>query len=190
MTDPIYFQRIQAFYEAKKRMPSIREVCDQIIKTKSIRQAKEVVDTLVEEGAIIRDKEGKLQPTAAMLGIRTLGTIEAGFPSPTEEETLDTVTLDEWLIEDRPATFMVKVKGESMIEAGIQPGDVALVERGRLPKNNDIVIACVDGKWTMKYYEKNGNSVVLIPANPKFQKIYPKEELRIEAVVTAIIRKY
>jgi SOS regulatory protein LexA len=184
------FQKILAFYETKKRMPSVREVRDLIIRNNSIRQAKALVDSLVEDGLILRDKRGLLQPTTHMLGIRELGVVEAGFPSNAEEEVADAITLDEWLIKDRGSTYMLKVSGESMRDAGIRPGDTALVERGRQPKNNDIVIACVDGKWTMKYYQKTGGVVVLVPANPKFPKIYPKEELHIEAVVTAIIRKY
>lgn len=123
--------------------------------------------------------------------LRKLGTIEAGFPSPAEEELLDTITLDEWLIKRREATYMLEVKGLSMMNAGILPGDTALVERGREPKHGDIVIACVDGKWTMKYYHILANKkIALVPANPKFTPIYPQEELRVEAIVTAIIRRY
>lgn len=85
---------------------------------------------------------------------------------------------------------MLEVKGQSMINAGIRPGDTALVERGREPRDGDIVIAQVDSKWTMKYYHVQGKRIALVPANPKFPTIYPKEELRVEAVVTAIIRKY
>jgi repressor LexA len=109
--------------------------------------------------------------------IRRLGVIEAGFPSPAEEELLD--------------TMMLEVKGLSMMNAGILPGDTALVERGRDPKHGDIVIACVDGKWTMKFYHILADKrIVLVPANPKFSPIYPREELRVEAIVIAIIRKY
>ena len=123
--------------------------------------------------------------------IRKIGTIEAGFPSPAEEELLDTMTLDEWLIKRREATYMLEVKGLSMMNAGILPGDTALVERGRDPKHGDIVIACVDGKWTMKFYHVLADKqIVLVPANPKFSPIYPEEELRVEAIVIAIIRKY
>lgn len=123
--------------------------------------------------------------------IRKLGTIEAGFPSPAEEELLDTMTLDEWLIKRHEATYMLEVKGLSMMNTGILPGDTALVERGRDPRHGDIVIACVDGKWTMKFYHVlSDKRIVLVPANPKFSPIYPKEELRVEAIVIAIIRKY
>src|SRR6185369_11293741 len=117
-------------------------------------------------------ERGKLLPTSLFTGIKKLGYVEAGFPSPAEEEILDTMTLDQWLIKRREATYMLEVKGESMINAGIRPGDTALVERGKDPKHGDIVIACVDGKWTMKYYHVlPGKKVVLVPANPKFSPI-------------------
>ena len=156
-----------------------------------MKQTQQAIAALVDGGLLGRDGKGHLLPTDLFTSVRKLGVVEAGFPSPAEEELLDTMTLDEWLIHRREATYMLEVKGESMINAGIRPGDTALVERGRAPKHGDIVIACVDGKWTMKYYHTlPGKKVALVPANPKFQTIYPKEELRVEAVVTAIIRKY
>lgn len=187
----ILYQKIQDFYETNKRMPSVREIRDRILHTKSMRKTKELIDALVDEGVLRRDKQGKLIPTNLFISVKKLGVVEAGFPSPAEEELLDTMTLDEWLIQRREATYMLEVKGQSMINAGIHPGDTALVERGRQPKHGDIVIACVDGKWTMKTYHIQSNGkIALVPANPKFPTIYPKEELRIEAIVTAIIRKY
>lgn len=185
-----YVTRLKEFYRKEKRMPTSREFGEKILKTKSKRQADTFINLLVELGIVIKDHAGRLLATPYINGIRELGTVEAGFPSMAEEELADTITLDEWLIQDQLSTYMLKVSGESMIEAGIQPGDTALVERGRNPKEGDIVIACVDGKWTIKYYEKENGKVVLVPANKKFPKIYPKEELRIEAVVTAVIRKY
>ena len=78
----------------------------------------------------------------------------AGFPTPAEEELVDTITIDEFLINNKEATYMLKVSGDSMIDAGIQPGDMVLVERNRNAKEGDIVIAEVDNEWTMKYLEK------------------------------------
>lgn len=189
MEQEVYFQKIQDFYTKKMRMPSVREMRDKVIGTRSMRKTVQVIDKMIEEGLITKDGRGALRPTRAMLGIRELGTVQAGFPSPAEEELADTMTLDEWLIHNKQATYMLKVSGDSMIGAGICPGDTALVERGMTPKNNDIVIAQVDGKWTMKYYRKTGSSIALVPANPKFPTIYPQYELKVEAVVTAIIRK-
>lgn len=184
------FKKIRSFLDEKRRMPTYREIRDVILHTKSMKQTKAFVDTLIEDGLVEKSPSGKLLPTSLFGSVKKLGYVEAGFPSPAEEELLDTMTLDEWLIRNKEATFMLEVKGESMINAGIRPGDTALVERGRTPREGDIVIACVDGKWTMKYYHLQNGRVVLVPANPKFQNIYPQEELRVEAVVTAIIRKY
>jgi repressor LexA len=191
MESIILLEKIQAFFESRKRMPTVREVKNAILRSKSMKQTQKAIDFLIDRGFIERDKKGKLLPTNLFTSIKKLGVVEAGFPSPAEEELLDTMTLDEWLIQRREATYMLEVKGQSMINAGIRPGDTALVERGRQPKHGDIVIACVDGKWTMKFYHLlAGKKIALVPANPKFPTIYPKEELRVEAIVTAIIRKY
>jgi len=73
---------------------------------------------------------------------------------------------------------------------GIKAGDLVIVERGREPKNGDIILAEVDGAWTMKYFRKRGNTVVLEAANPKYPPIRARTELRVGGVVTAVIRKY
>ncbi len=123
-------------------------------------------------------------------GLAVSGRVHAGFPSPAEEELLDTMSLDEYLIENKEATFILKVSGNSMIDAGIMPQDLVLVERTNEAKPGDIVIAEVDGKWTMKYLRQKGSRMYLEPANKKYAPIYPEEELKISAVVKAVIRKY
>ncbi len=85
---------------------------------------------------------------------------------------------------------MLTVSGDSMIEAGIQPGDIVLVEKGASPRNGSVVVAHVDGEWTLKYYSKDKNGVRLDPANRKYQSIRPKQSLQIGGIVKAVIRKY
>ena len=85
---------------------------------------------------------------------------------------------------------MLKVRGESMRDAGIMPGDMVLVERGATAHDGDIIIAEVDNAWTMKYLRHRNGRVVLEPANPRFRPIVPSEELNVTAVVKAVIRKY
>jgi len=84
----------------------------------------------------------------------------------------------------------LKADGDSMTGAGIMPGDLVLVERGREPKTGDIVIAEVDGSWTMKYFHKRGKEIYLEAANPKYPRIKPQSEMRLGGVVTAVVRKY
>jgi SOS regulatory protein LexA len=143
------------------------------------------------------DPEPHEHPTAYQLLLRqryadlpVLGTVSAGFPSPADEELTDTMSLDEYLIGNKEATYILKVNGNSMIDAGILPGDILLVERGANPRDGDIVIAQVDRAWTMKYFRKRGTAVFLEAANKDYQPIHPQEELQIAAVVRAVIRKY
>lgn len=181
--------KVKEFYWYNHRMPSYGELA-KLLNFKSKYAAQYVANKWVEAGVIGKDGTGKLVPGKIFLPIRLLGTVEAGFPSPTEEENVDTISLDDWLIKNKEASFMLKVSGESMIDAGIQPGDMVILERGKDPKNGDIVVAEVDHEWTIKYFNKKGSSVTLIPANKNFKPIIPKEELKLAGVVTAVIRKY
>lgn len=117
-----------------------------------------------------------------------VGTVWASWPSPAEEELLDTISFDEWLIQD--SSFMVKVTHNAMQDAGIHEGDVVIVQRGRKPGAGDIVIADIDGDWVMRYYQIESGAIVLYPANGLYEPLQPKEDLAIIGVVTACIRKY
>lgn len=112
------------------------------------------------------------------------------FPSAAEEELVDTLTLEKYLIKNPQSSFLIKVEGDSMIEAGIHPKDLVVFERGRQPANGDIVIAEVDGQWYMRYYQKQGSKVKLVPANQKYQAVIPKSNLKVAGVITAVVRKY
>ncbi len=122
--------------------------------------------------------------------IRLRGVIEAGWPSPAEEELLDTMSFDEFLAPNKNASYILRVKGDSMIDAGIHAGDMILVERSTSPRDGDIVIAEVDGQWTLKYFRTRGARVWLEAANAAYQPIAPQQELTIVAVVRAVVRKY
>ena len=149
------------------------------------------IDALAKQKARVFTIIGKLAPRNPKLpGVRVPGSVEAGFPSPAEEELVDTLSLDELLIQNRDATFLLKVSGDSMSGAGILPDDMVIIDKSRTPKSGDIVIAQVDGEWTMKYLRKRGDTVTLVPANPAYQPIKPKNELKIAGVVTAVVRKY
>jgi SOS regulatory protein LexA len=185
----LHRQKLANFYRAHRRMPSYAE----LMKLWDYRTKSAVhyaLQKLILDGIVSRDRSGKLIPRNIFGEISVLGLVEAGFPSAAEEELVDTMSLDEYLIANKEATFMLRVKGDSMIDAGIMEGDLVLVERGLQPKVGQIVIAQVDGEYTMKFYRKRGDQIYLMPANKKYKPIVPKETLRIEAIVTAVIRKY
>ena len=180
--------RLKLFYNQTGRMPSYSEITE-ILGFSSKNASFKFVEKLIRANIVEKDSKGKLIPKALINPVKVLGVVEAGFPSPAEEELLDTISLDRWLINNPVSTFMLKVTGDSMIEAGIMPGDYVLVDRAITAKNGDVVIAQVDGQWTMKYLNKKGKEITLIPANSKFTPIKPKNVLKIAGVVKAVIRK-
>jgi len=180
---------IAHFYHQKGRMPSFAEI-GELIGLRSKNAVHKLVSKLQQNNVLSKDEKGRLIPGSIALPVRVLGTVEAGFPSPAEEELADTLSLDDLLIQNPAATFMLKVSGDSMSGAGILPGDMVIIDKGQEPKSGDIVIAEVDGEWTMKYLKKRGENIILIPANPLYKPIRPKKELKIAGVVTAVVRKY
>jgi len=182
-------RQIAMFFRENRRMPTYAEMVE-ILGVRS----KSVVDfwirKLVAEGLLEKDAKGFLRPCMRSLALPMLGDVQAGFPSPAEEELRDLISLDEYLITRPDSSFLLKVSGDSMEGEGIKEGDLVIVERGRDPKNGDIILAEVDGAWTMKYFRKKGKEVVLEAANPRYPLIRPRAELKVGGIITAVIRKY
>jgi len=181
--------KLRHFYRQEGRVPGYEEM----LKLFGYRSKNAVFGLLkkLADYGYVRKSGGKIAFTGKLVGsVKLLGAVQAGFPSPAEEELADTISLDEYLIRRPEATFMLTVRGDSMIEAGIHPGDIVLVEKGVTPKTHDIVVAQVDEEWTIKYFVKDNAGVRLDPANPKYRFIRPKRSLVIGGVVKAVIRKY
>ena len=180
---------IAAFFRENRRMPTYAEMLNLLgVRSKSVVHFW--VNKLLAKGLLEKDSRGFLKPLRRSLALPVVGEVAAGFPSPAEEELRDIISFDEYLVTRPESSFLLKVSGDSMEGEGIMEGDLVIVERGREPRNGDIVVAEVDGEWTIKYFRKEGKDVVLEAANPKYQPIRPKSELRLGGVVTAVIRKY
>jgi SOS regulatory protein LexA len=182
--------RLRAFCLREKRVPGYTEMLT-LFGYRSKNAVYGFLGKLDQMGYIRKLPDGKIAPTGRLTGsIRLLGTVQAGFPSPAEEELVDVLSLDEFLVRRPEATYMLTISGDSMLDAGIHPGDIVLVERGGITRSGDIVVAQVDGEWTIKYFRKQGREVRLEPANAAYQTITPKHSLLIGGVVKAVIRKY
>ena len=181
--------KIESFYSQNKRMPTYSEMM-KLFGFKSKNAVFRVVEKLLEAGLVAKDHLGRLIPTKMFGEVPMLGFVTAGLPATVEEELLDRVNLDDLLIEKKATTYMLEVDGDSMIDAHIEKGDMVLVERANQAKDGQIVIAEVDGEFTMKYFRKEGNKVWLEPANKNYKPIYPEHSLNINAVLKAVIRKY
>jgi SOS regulatory protein LexA len=180
---------ITTFFRQQRRMPSYQEMLVLLgVKSKSV--VNFWIDKLIDANLLEKDNKGHLTFTKNAFAIPLVGSIQAGFPSPEEESLRDVISMDEYLITKPETSFLLQVSGDSMTGAGIMEGDLVIVEKGKNPKTGDIVIAEVDGDWTMKYFNKKGKQIILEAANPKYPDIHPRTELRLGGIVTAVIRKY
>ncbi len=117
--------------------------------------------------------------------------VPAGFPSPADEscETFDIVT---HIVRRPEATFFMRVAGDSMVGAGIFDGDLLVVDRSIEAKSGDIVVAILDGEFTVKRFRSNHSAVELVPENPKYRKITLREGMALEiwGVVTGTYKSF
>jgi DNA polymerase V len=117
--------------------------------------------------------------------------VEAGFPSPADDHLERSIDLNEELIRNPAATFLVRVKGESMRDAGIHSGDILVVDRSVTPADRQIVVAMIDGEFTVKRFRKQNGRITLEAANDSFAPIEvgEEQELTIWGAVTYIIHQ-
>ncbi len=121
-----------------------------------------------------------------------LSRVSAGFPSPADDYVESALDLNEYLISNPAATFMVRVSGDSMTGAGIQDGDVLVVDRSQDARPGKIVVAVLDGELTVKRLRKRNGKYVLVPENPAYSpiEVEMEQELFVWGVVTGVVRRF
>lgn len=137
-------------------------------------------------------EEPSLEPSIVELPLY-LTKVAAGFPSPADDHVEKRLDLNDYLIKEAEATYFVRIKGDSMIDSGIFDNDIAIIDRSRTAKVGDIVLAEVDGEFTIKSLAKSKQGLPrLLPANEKFSPIEIKEgqQFKILGVVTGSVRKF
>ncbi len=117
--------------------------------------------------------------------------VSAGFPSPADDYMDKPLDLNEYLIKHPASTFLVRVQGESMLGAGIHPDDILIVDRSISAKPNDIVIATLDGDFTVKRYVTEKGRHYLKPENPRYEmmEVSNHPDCRIWGVVVYVIHR-
>lgn len=115
--------------------------------------------------------------------------ISAGLPA-TSEDSYEVFDFEGYMSADDERTFMLRVSGDSMIEAGIYDGDLIVVDKKIQPTHGVIVVAIIDGGYTVKYLRRKGSKYYLKAANPKYKDIYPESEFKTVGVVTGSVRKF
>lgn len=120
-----------------------------------------------------------------------LSSVAAGFPSPADDYLDSDLDLNKFLISHPAATFFVRVSGESMIDANIHPGDVLIVDRALEPSHRAIVVAVINGEFTVKRVVRKGKKIFLVPENRVFplMEVTEDEDFQVWGVVTYVIHR-
>jgi repressor LexA len=185
--------------QAEGVMPSLREIAAHF-GFKSTRAAADHLDALKRKGFIESDagKARSLRITSPLQKLRgrimdipLFGTIPAGFAQDKEQEAEGCVSVDVASIGFKPTrnTFALRVTGESMIGKHILDGDIVVLEHGPEPRHGDVVAALIDGESTLKTFLKKNGKPYLKAENPKYPDLMPAQELMIQGVFKALIRR-
>jgi repressor LexA len=187
--DRSYLGRLQDYYARHRALPSYASI-GQLLGLKSKSSVAAMVARLKLAGYLDTTPDRRLAPTARFFA-RPLAEspVQAGLPNPVEDAPADALTIDDYLIEHPSQTVLVRVKGDSMIDAGILEGDLVVVEKTASAKRGDIVVAIVDGQFTLKRLDLERGKFVLKPENTAYPIIRPEDALEIFGVMVGLVRK-
>ena len=198
---------ILQFQEQHGYSPTLRELADALGK-RSVSTIHALIRTLVEKGYVQKVEgnsrtlkilkrdavDAALGTTSKAMGptisLPLMGYIAAGKPLEPYTDPEATFPVASSMISGKKTSYVLQVKGSSMIEDGILDGDYVVIEKTEIANNGDIVVALVDDSLaTLKRFYKEGEIVVLRPANSQMEPIYPKE-LKIQGIVVSLVRKF
>jgi len=176
--------------------PSVSEMATHL-KVKSKNAVAKLLNSLEENGYIKTSGKARGITVLNSLGasldkgfvrVPILGRIQAGSPHLAEEQAEEWINLPQTLIRGRREVFLLRVRGDSMINAGIYENDLVIVRPTKEAKNNDIVVALLHDEATVKRFIQIKNRAYLKAENPDYKNIYPKEDWMVQGKVVGVIR--
>ncbi|OGK52086.1 repressor LexA [Candidatus Roizmanbacteria bacterium RIFCSPLOWO2_01_FULL_41_22] len=182
-----YLDQIKKFYGKFRRLPTYSEMA-KLLGFSSRNSAFRIMQKWISYG-LVQKINNKISPTSQFFALPLYGLVKAGYPIMAEENK-EYLTIDEYLIGDPTSTFLLKVSGDSMINAGIFEGDIVVIDNKKEAKDGDIVLAEVDREWTLKFLKRDKKLSFLRAANEKYPDIHPREELKIRGIVKGVVRKF
>jgi repressor LexA len=189
-SDNDYLAHLQDYYADHRTLPSFSAIA-QMLGFRSKNAVSALVARLKLQGFLESAPDRRLKPGARFFERMIADdAVRAGFPSTASNDSFDTLSIDQFLVERPSRTVLIPVKGDSMVDAGIMPDDVVIVEKRQLANVGDIVVAIVDGEFTLKTLARDKGEFILLPANKAYPVIRPKGNLEIFGVVVGQFRKY
>ena len=187
--DRSYLASLQDYYARHRALPSYASI-GQLLGLRSKSSVAAMVARLKLAGFVDSTPDKRLAPTRRFFE-RPLAVdpVHAGMPERIDDAPADALTIDNYLIERPSQTVLVRVKGDSMIDAGILDGDLVVVEKTPSAKRGDIVVAIVDNQFTLKRLDLDRGRFVLKPENKGYPVIRPEGTLEIFGVMVGLVRK-
>ncbi len=181
---------LQAYYAEHRVLPSYARLMS-LLGFASKSAVKKVLERLEGAGMLERTPDGDWAPSERFFE-RAIATqpVPAGMPISADSDDHEQITIDRFLIQQPAKTVLIRVKGDSMVEAGIHEGDLAVVERSADATPGHIVVAVVDDQFTLKTLARDKDGYHLLPANPDYPVIRPSGKLEIFGVLVGLVRKY
>lgn len=181
--------KLRDFYRKNKILPTFSQLAT-LFNYKSKNAARKLAIKLIDKGFLSQTDDGRLIPGIRFYDSLLFHSVQAGKPTDTDSDNTEAINVSDYLIEEPSDTILIKVNGDSMIDAGIYDKDIVVVNKKKSPHIGNIVVADVDGEYTVKYLESQNGNYYLRPGNKDFDNIYPKNEMKLVGVVDGVIRKY
>ena len=187
--DAQHLARLQDYYARHRVLPSYAAI-GELVGMNSKASVAGLVLRLKTEGYLESAPGQRLRPGARFFERQLAESVPAGMPSPAADTGANNLTIDEFLVKNPSTTVLIRVRGDSMIDAGIHSDDIVVVEKRQNAKLGELVVAIVDNEFTLKRLDKEKGKFVLKPENKAYPVIRPKGELEIFGVVVGQFRKY
>jgi repressor LexA len=188
--DHVHLATLQRYYAQHRVLPSYARLME-ILGYASKSAVKKVLERLEAAGMLERTPDGDWAPTERFFErVVANEPVPAGMPVTTLDDGVEQMTIDRFLIQDPGETVLIRVKGDSMINAGIHNGDLAVVERRKNANVGEQVVAVVDDQFTLKTLGRDQEGYHLIAANPEYPVMRPNGKLEIFGVVVGLVRRY
>lgn len=190
INDHEHLATLQSYYAEHRVLPSYARLMS-LLGFASKSAVKKVLERLEGMGMLERTPDGDWAPSERFFD-RAIATqpVPAGMPISADSDVHEQITIDRFLIKQPNKTVLIRVKGDSMVDAGIHDGDLAVVERKTEATQGDIVVAVVDDQFTLKTLARDKDGYHLLPANPNYPVIRPNGKLEIFGVLVGLVRKY
>jgi repressor LexA len=187
--DRSYLARLQDYYTQHRALPSYASI-GSLLSLRSKSSVAALVARLKLAGFVESTPDRRLAPTRRFFA-RPLAAnpVRAGLPEAADDTEADALTIDDYLIERPSDTVLIRVKGDSMIDAGILEGDLVVVEKRHDARKGEIVVAIVDNQFTLKRLDVDRGEFILRAENKGYAPIRPEGALEIFGVMVGLVRK-